>query len=310
MSQAQTDYPISQDTLLSEMTAEQFHHALAGKVTGTYNLHCALPTADLDFFVFLSSGVGILGTIGQSSYAAGSTFQDAFARSLAVSGQTGVTIDVGRMKGAGYVEDNPEAVSFLERHGLYRSISFDDLAAVLNNSLHVAGQHGTLGVTSAQTSMGLDFFGSNSTSEIEVPSIVRDGKFAHMRHLQNSRKAAEDNANRAGEGGSGKVDVAAALRGAEGSAQAVEAAMTALVTKLSRLLAMPDSELDTARPISSYGADSLIAVELRNWVTAQMASYVQIMELMGSTAIRDLAVQIAERSTLVNKKVWATKPPS
>ena len=50
--------------------------------------------------------------------------------------------------------------------------------------------------------------------------------------------------------------------------------------------------------------DSLIAVELRNWILTQLESHVQMFELMSSITFAELASLIARRSRLVKAGVF------
>jgi len=53
------------DTLFADMSAKQLNKVLGPKVQGTLNLHNALKTSNLDFFVMFSSVCGIVGNIAQ-----------------------------------------------------------------------------------------------------------------------------------------------------------------------------------------------------------------------------------------------------
>ncbi|KAF1973923.1 KR-domain-containing protein [Bimuria novae-zelandiae CBS 107.79] len=46
-------------------------------------------------------------------------------------------------------------------------------------------------------------------------------------------------------------------------------AVKALVGKIARALAIPAADIDTARPLFEYGVDSLVALELRNWMVSR-----------------------------------------
>ncbi|PVH94007.1 putative FSP1 [Periconia macrospinosa] len=97
---------VLQDSLLEQMTLSAWQNAVQPKVAGTWNLHTnfAQP-ADLDFFVILSSNVGTLGNASQSNYAAGGTFQDAFAQWRVSRGLPCVSIDLPAVKSVGYVAE-------------------------------------------------------------------------------------------------------------------------------------------------------------------------------------------------------------
>lgn len=59
---------VRSDNMLANMTAEQFHRALAPKYQGSWNMHELLPK-DIDFMVFLSSMSGIIGNPAQAGWA-------------------------------------------------------------------------------------------------------------------------------------------------------------------------------------------------------------------------------------------------
>lgn len=87
------------------MTFERMTAAIRPKVQGTKNLHEYFPK-DLDFFVMLSSIAGIASSRGQGNYAAGNTFQDAFAKYRAGQNFRATSIDLGTVVGVGYIAEN------------------------------------------------------------------------------------------------------------------------------------------------------------------------------------------------------------
>lgn len=93
---------------------EEFKIALEPKVNGTLNLSNALEVIDLDFFIMISSVVAILGNKAQSNYAAGNTFQDAFAKSKAGSKTHYFALNLGSIDGG----SNAVAQQNLVRQGL------------------------------------------------------------------------------------------------------------------------------------------------------------------------------------------------
>ena len=48
--------------------------------------------------------------------------------------------------------------------------------------------------------------------------------------------------------------------------------------------------------MGSYGVDSLVAVELRNWFAREVSAEVAIFEILGEPSISSLAVAVARRS--------------
>ncbi|MFD0723275.1 SDR family NAD(P)-dependent oxidoreductase [Streptomyces globosus] len=74
---------VLRDQTVATMTEDTFRSVLAAKAHTSVALHAALRDAEgLDFVLFFSSAVALSGSAGQGNYAAGSTFEDAFAHHL------------------------------------------------------------------------------------------------------------------------------------------------------------------------------------------------------------------------------------
>lgn len=74
------------------MTIDRWKATVVPKMTGAMNLHSALAGAPLDFFLMTSSVSGILGTPGQSNYAAANSYLDALAHHRTASGERTTSI--------------------------------------------------------------------------------------------------------------------------------------------------------------------------------------------------------------------------
>jgi NAD(P)-dependent dehydrogenase (short-subunit alcohol dehydrogenase family) len=71
------------DRSIANMDEERFVAALSAKVNVSVNLARVFEGEKLDFMLFFSSLMSFVKAAGQSNYAAGSTFEDAFAKRLA-----------------------------------------------------------------------------------------------------------------------------------------------------------------------------------------------------------------------------------
>jgi emericellamide synthase (highly reducing iterative type I polyketide synthase) len=100
--------------------------------------------------------------------------------------------------------------------------------------------------------------------------------------------------------------VQAVLRTASSPEVAVDAVYTGLKEKLASLLSVATKEIQSDRSVSSYGVDSLISVELRNWITGHLGGHVQMLELMSSLSMMQLSDLIARRSRLVPANVFGS----
>ena len=102
---------VLQDRALEGMDEAAFAAVLAPKVWGTVVAADLLRKQPLDFLAFFSSANAFFGNAGQANYAAGSTFQDAFATYLAREHHLPVKIinwglwgEVGAVAGKYYIE--------------------------------------------------------------------------------------------------------------------------------------------------------------------------------------------------------------
>ncbi|KAJ5655518.1 type I iterative polyketide synthase [Penicillium longicatenatum] len=78
------------------------------KVKGAWNLHCALGSTVLDFFVVLSSITGVCGSIGQVSYSSANAYLDALVRYRRSLGLPAATLDLGAVSDIGCFTREPE----------------------------------------------------------------------------------------------------------------------------------------------------------------------------------------------------------
>jgi acyl transferase domain-containing protein/NADPH:quinone reductase-like Zn-dependent oxidoreductase/acyl carrier protein len=83
------------DGVLSSQDHDRFETVMRPKVDGAWNLHELTLKTPLEFFVLFSSGAGLFGNPGQSSYAAASVFLDALACARQNAGLPAMSIDWG-----------------------------------------------------------------------------------------------------------------------------------------------------------------------------------------------------------------------
>jgi NAD(P)-dependent dehydrogenase (short-subunit alcohol dehydrogenase family) len=99
---------VLKDSIFENMEYESWVAATRPKIQGTWNLH-ELMLKDLEFFIMLSSATAIIGNRGQANYCAGNTFQDALAYYRKALGLPAVSIDLGAIRGIGWVAENKDS---------------------------------------------------------------------------------------------------------------------------------------------------------------------------------------------------------
>ena len=130
----------------------------------------------------------------------------------------------------------------------------------------------------------------------EMPYYLEDPKMRHLMLVDV-------------EAGSGKGSDAAGLQSQIAEATSVAAGtdvvIAAMTQKLAKLMMVSSDDIDTNKPISTYGVDSLTAVEIRAWSFRELHSDISVFDIMSATPISTLARTITTRSKLVSKEVIA-----
>lgn len=68
--------------------------------------------------------------------------------------------------------------------------------------------------------------------------------------------------------------------------------LDALITKVSSITMIERDEVEPDAPVSTYGLDSLVSVELRNWIRRETGVELPLNKIVGSENLRALATHI------------------
>jgi acyl carrier protein len=90
------------------------------------------------------------------------------------------------------------------------------------------------------------------------------------------------------------------LRACKTKEEAIPIVFDAVSGKIAAQLDISVDRVDPSSPLSEFGADSHVAVELRNWISKTLDSAMSILEILASDSVLHLAGQIAGRSQLVS----------
>jgi len=276
------------------MTYDDFRDSLRPKVQGSWNLHQQLPR-DLDFFILLSSISGVTGNPGQANYAAGNTFMDALAHHRRRQGLSATSIDLGLILDVGFVAER-EGTSNLkkwESAGLAETEYLLLVSAAIRGVLPASAQ-GPRYALPTQIITGLATGGHVAARSLDEPFYFSDARFKHLVKAEVSEGLLDDAAGEA-------VSLQQSLAASTSTAQAAEIIGEAVRHRLARVMEKNPENIDLGKPFHAYGVDSLMAVEVRNWLAKEMRCNVGLFDVMGSAGIGDLAIKIAGMSKLVPK---------
>ncbi|KAH1665525.1 hypothetical protein KXX15_008356 [Aspergillus fumigatus] len=273
---------VLRDTHIEKMTIDDYLSVLRPKYFGTWNLHRHLP-ADLDFFVMLSSISGIIGNATQAAYAAGSTFLDTFAMYRNSLGLPAVSLDLGVITDVGYLAGNRDLAAKMAHQGFH---STDTATLMSLIAASIRAPFGEGGTSQIITGLG-EWREGQSLGNFDAPL------FAHFRR-QFQQKSEEDQSDVC----IGKLHEN--LRAVNNLEEASGVIYSALSGKIAAHLSVPIESIDASHPITEYGIDSHMAVELRNWIAKTMESTVPILDILASSTLLDLAGKIASKSRVVH----------
>ncbi|KAH8730005.1 hypothetical protein GQ44DRAFT_673662 [Phaeosphaeriaceae sp. PMI808] len=285
---------VLRDGLFANMSHDDWRASTDPKTIGSWNLHSLLP-AGLDFFVMLSSISGIVGSAGQSNYAAGNTYMDGLAHFRQKLGERATALDLGVMVDHGVLAENHTLRDRILGRGFLAGVT----SVEVFNLLDICCNRGEkLDSHTAQIALGIA-----SPSQIRARAAGQTHPFLSLppyRHISSQSGRTDAGEDDAGEGNSQEhwrqQFVAASTTTAAG----------AIISKalLKRLIIMnPDLEdrvdMDALdEPIQRFGVDSLVAVELRSWFSKEFAADVPIFEILGESTLESIGLLAAKRSEL------------
>lgn len=270
------------------MTFNHWQAAIRPKVQGTWNLHNYF-SDKLDFFIMLSSMTAVLGNTSQANYAAGGGFQDAFARYRTNKGLPAVSLDLGMVKSVGYVAETAGVRERLEKIG-YRPLEEEEVMWLIEAAIRrpLRQQH------SAQITTGIAPF--------DTPDGIawrNDRRFSGLRKQHHNTLPSHSSSNKSKEGNISLRDLLATT---SSQPEAVTLVASAIVKKLSEMFMLSESDIDTSQPMSKYGVDSLVAVELRNWLVARAKVDISIFDILQSASLVALAGSVVGKLGLFREK--------
>ncbi|EMR67052.1 putative polyketide synthase protein [Eutypa lata UCREL1] len=283
-----SDDDLVPDSMFERMRYEGWCAAINPKLKVTSNLHNMLPR-DLDFFLCISSSSGQIGAIAQGNYNAGNTFQDAVAHHRRSLGLKGTSIDLGWMGDIGFISEQGK-VPEIVRAGA-PELSSSHFFAVMEAAL--ADQVGT------QPVLGLASGGLVKANGFDDPYWFSDARFGPLRAYDVQKlDISQDRATAVG-----AIDLATVLGSSQDMQDAKAAVCTALLAKLAKSLMMELEDLDSGRPINTYGVDSLVAVDIRAWALKEAQSVILVSDILKSVPILELAGIVAKKSNFLSAAV-------
>ncbi|KAK4033181.1 polyketide synthase [Parachaetomium inaequale] len=290
---------VLQDAIFQDsMTFAQWDLAIRSKVQSSYNLHRLLPQ-NLDFFILLSSLAGVVGQMASANYAGGCSFQDALARHRLARGQRALSLDIGWMKNIGIIAETGAYQRQRQKADDMQPIDGSELLGLLTLTLDPANPL----PMPADGNPGQMLFGLRTPADLlargrAVPALLERPLLAPFAYNPSARtEGASSIASAQGAQAHAAADDSALFRQATDSRERTQIVRRALAGKLARAMSIAPEDVEPGKPLSTYGVDSLMAVELRNWFGKEFGANVAVFDIMGGVPIARIAELVTARSS-------------
>ncbi|AKT40698.1 type I polyketide synthase [Chondromyces crocatus] len=236
-------------TLLTQRR-ERLQRVFEPKADGAWHLHTLTRHLPLDFFVLYASAASLVGSAGQSNYAAANAFLDALAHHRRALGLPAVSIDWSAFAEVGMAADltRRDTASARNAHAGLRLIQPDEGTAILGALLDA---------------------GATSPAQIGVIPLEGGQWSRHPRAATSTRLAELVRGGPRAQKAAPAVSIDAALSAAPEEARAamIERVVVEQIASVARL---DPAQIERETALTSIGLDSLMGLELRTRLEAAL----------------------------------------
>jgi myxalamid-type polyketide synthase MxaC len=253
------------DGVLTDQNWERFARVLAPKTVGSWLLHELTVSLPLDFFVMFSSIAAILGAPGQANYAAANAFEDALAHHRRRCGLPALSVNWGAWTEGMAVRDGLQ-----ERR---RKLGVEAMPA-------------------DQALETLEYAMREKPAQIGI-GLIRWNKIAvRSRGDARGRMARLTGAEGAPQGKAAGAPLLERLAAAPESGRGA-ILMEHIHNIAARVLGFPaEKRIDVQQPLQELGLDSLMALEFRNLLAAEVAQNLPSTLMFNYPALADVAAYV------------------
>ncbi|HKR13749.1 MAG TPA: beta-ketoacyl reductase, partial [Pyrinomonadaceae bacterium] len=257
---------VIEDGMAHKQSWEQLRRVLAPKVRGAYALHLHTRHVSLDFFTLFSSAASMFGSTGQINHAAANAFLDGLAQHRKAQGLPALSINWGAWSGIGEAakQNVPERLAPRGIDAIEPEQGWRVLEMIFN---HSAAQVGVVPI---------DWERWQRLYTGKVPPL--------MDQLMRSSRPASQR----------RRDLIESFFGVEPNKQQ-EQLEEYLVHEAARVLRMDPASLDRQQPLSNFGLDSIMTVELRDRIDADWQVRVPLVEFFREPTIARLSAIMLEQ---------------
>ena len=283
-----------QDQSISQITREDFQTVARPKIDGTKNLLDALNGQTFDFFILLSSASAIIGSLTQASYAAANTFLDTLANeNMSYGRHSGhlVSLNLPPITDVGVLANNRHLQQTLKRQGFLLMKPSEVLSLV---GYVISGK-----ATASETAQIVAGFDYRSFTDSDNKYSLENPLFSQLLRSGTSQTIKDNK--------TATLSIEETLASAESRETAEVLIADFVAQKIATLAAFETENVDLNRRVADFGIDSLVIIELKNWISQNFQAKVQPSEISDSKSIVSLSNLIATRSTVIKRNPQLAK---
>ena len=270
------------------MTYEEWKTPLGPKVNGTWNLHSALQNSPLEFFVVFSSVSGLCGNSGQANYAAASTFLDSFVQYRRNQSLPASVLDLGVLGEIGCLAQDTKLLGVMRANSV-RLLEEKELMDALEIAISQPLTDSSCGeLSSPVLAVGMGSSRPHSNPDV-TPPWPRDARFGAY-YTHDSRDGVEHHDDNGPKGLLIEIENNRYVLHEAGIERRVTKEIGTLISSsMGRGKEMSDEDM------ANMTIDSLMAIEIRNWVRRKLAVEITMAEMSKAGTVGNLGKLTTEK---------------
>ncbi|KAK4194675.1 hypothetical protein QBC40DRAFT_318825 [Triangularia verruculosa] len=280
---------VLEDRAIRDMTVDNFLRGTRPKVEGSIHLDELFQDNTLDFFIFFSSVVSIVGRPGQANYSAANSFMASLARQRRQKGLASSIIHIGPIFGVGYVA-HLDKVIFTKK-----ALQGYALVATSERDFYQLFAEAVVASPAGSSERYLELFNGArriSPHEEGKPAWESDALMSHF--VRNP----EGVATVASSDSQSRIPLKTQLEEAKDRTQIHDIIQDAFLPKVYSLFQLDSAKVDTTAVaqmrLDEMGIDSLIAVEIRGWFMKTIEVNIPVLKILSGVPIGELIAFAAE----------------
>ena len=260
------------DSTLLQLKPDRFTAVMRPKIAGAWNLHRLTANLPLDYFVLFSSAASLIGSPGQGNYAAANAFMDALAHYRHKMGLPALSINWGRWGEVGQATVGDREAR-LDARG-FAAMRPEDGLALLGTLLREPQPQ--VGVMSFDRQQWCAFF----------PVMEQSSFFAQLK--------AEEETSQGQREQPGAVHLDRTVLQSLENEQRLPVLGNYLGQQIARVLGLSTPAIDRYQQVNRLGIDSLMAVELKNRVQADLQVQVPVATFLQGITLEQLSARVLQ----------------